>query len=287
MQERMLEVLFSVVFLAQVLLISWILPRRLLRKMDAMIRSHPPGDYPRLYPVPMVEIEAARRTYRAINGSVLLLGLVLVAASLLWPENDWLHWSNGIVPGTYFLLQVSPWVVVGRSPGFSLFNQRRDAGATSLRRADLAPRHASDVIPSGLLGAAIVLYMALIVLVAYVDQFDYPWFGGYWNVVSVGAMNAFLAGFVVLTFHGRKIDPYQTGEDRVRQMAGQIRVALWASVTLSTFVMLAISLRALDLTDYIPIAMSVYFQILVLLVFQDLRVDELDFEVYRDEPGSP
>lgn len=53
MREVILESLFGAVFLAQVVLISWILPRRLLAKMDSVVSSRPPEDYPSLYPVPM------------------------------------------------------------------------------------------------------------------------------------------------------------------------------------------------------------------------------------------
>jgi hypothetical protein len=141
-------------------------------------------------------------------------------------------------------------------------------------------------VPKGLFSAAIVLLLTLVALVVYVTRIDVPGFAGYWNLLYIGALNVILAVFVFRALNSPKTDPYQANEDREERMAGHVRLALWTSVALSSFLMLTFSLQALDLGAYIPIAMSFYFQLLALLVFRDTRLDDVNFEVYRDDPAT-
>ena len=51
--------LFYLVFLGQVLLISYVFPRRVLKRMRHVVDNYPPTEYPRLYPVSQNLVERA------------------------------------------------------------------------------------------------------------------------------------------------------------------------------------------------------------------------------------
>ena len=44
------------------------------------------------------------------------------------------------------------------------------------------------------------------------------------------------------------------------------------------------SLKALGLDDFTPIATSLYYQLLALMSFREYRIDDVNFEVYREDP---
>jgi hypothetical protein len=67
MSEQAMEWLYYVVFLAQVLLISYVLPRKVLDRLRFVVETYPPAQYPRLYPVTMDKVERAQRNYRGLN----------------------------------------------------------------------------------------------------------------------------------------------------------------------------------------------------------------------------
>ena len=51
MREQTLQMLFHVVFLSQVLLVSFYLPRKILGLVQHVVEKYPPSRYPKLYPV--------------------------------------------------------------------------------------------------------------------------------------------------------------------------------------------------------------------------------------------
>ena len=57
------HMLFHVVFLGQVLLISFYFPRKMLSRMRYVFETYPPSTYPKLYPKPVEYYKKAQRNY--------------------------------------------------------------------------------------------------------------------------------------------------------------------------------------------------------------------------------
>ena len=76
------HMLFHVVFLCQILLVSFVLPRRILARRDFVFTTYPPETHPKLYPRPLAHYERKNRAYRVMNFVVLGGGLVLLAVLL-------------------------------------------------------------------------------------------------------------------------------------------------------------------------------------------------------------
>ena len=103
------------------------------------------------------------------------------------------------------------------------------------------------------------------------------------NIFGVTAVNLFFAGVIVQSMYGKKKDPYQAHEDRIRQIKLNIKVLVLTSIMATVFVAMAIVLQALDFGHLIPIFLSLYCQLLALISFRAFRIDNVNFEVYRED----
>ena len=283
MRGQLGQLLFYFVFLSQVLLISFYFPRKILGRVKHVVENYPPSDYPRLYPMSLDFANKAQRNYRNMNLLVLLAGIGLVLVGLLWPSEEMLHWDSDSVLVIYFFLQYSPMIIAGTA-GFTYLNLMRKADSRSTRKAELRRRSLLDFVSPAVLGLAIFVYLAFVLFIVYVRQFEFPWFGGYMNIVGITIVNLLFAGIIVHNLYGKKKDPYQAYEDRARQIGVTIRGLVWTSILATGFVALSIGLAAFDLRHLQPISLSLYFQVLAVITFRATRIDDVNFEVYREDP---
>lgn len=272
--------IFHVVFLSQILLISLYYPRTMLARMTYVFETYPPSTYPKLYPKPFAYYERARRTYRIMNRFILLAGLSVLGVMLVYPRSgEWDH----VIALWFFLLQFIPVMLLDFST-LKALRLMRDADSRTTRKAELHPRRFFDFVSPAMIGGAIFTYIAFIILIAYVRQFGFPWFGGYWNVFGVTMMNLFFVGIMFRRMYGKKLNPHQTHEDRIKQIQIMARILLFASIAATVFIALAVVLAAYDLRHVQPVAESLYFQLLAVVCFQAYRIETLNFEVYKEDP---
>jgi hypothetical protein len=277
------QALFHLVFLSQVLLLSFFLPRMLLRRAHHVLETYPPESYPKLYPVSFATVRRAMGAYSALNFVMLAVGLALVLIRFYAASEEMLNGDTSLVITAYFFLQFAPMVVPGVA-GFTYVQLQRKADRRTTRKAELRPRRLFDFVSPAVVGLAVAVYLAFVLLVAYVRQFDFPWFGGYWNVIGITFVNLLFAGLIVHTLRGKRKDPYQTHEDRRRQMGITLRSLVWISILGTAFIALSIGLSAFELRHLNPIFTSLYLQLIAVISFRSFRIDDVDFEVYRDEP---
>ncbi len=279
----MLEhMLFHVVFLGQVILVSFVLPRKILARMTFVFETYPPETHPKLYPRPMEHYGSARRTYRILNLVVLVAGLLLLAVLLGYPRSgEWDH----VIAMWYFLAQMVPVVLLDVS---ALRDARLMRNLTTTRKAGLQPRRVSDFISPVLVGLAICTYLAFVLLVLYVRQFEFPWFGGYWNIVILTMGNLFLAAVVSRQVYGRKLNPHQAIEDRLRSIGTVAHICVLMSIAATLFVGLHITLAAFDQRALQPAVQSLFFQLLAVISFRIYLVQYSNFDVYKSDsaPGD-
>jgi hypothetical protein len=187
--------------------------------MRYVFDTYPPSTYPKLYPKPIEYYEKKQRNYRTLNQFILLAGLILIGIGIS-RSGEWDHaiatWCILV-----FLVQVFPVLLLDIS-SIKCFKLMRDAN--SRRKAELHPRRLFDFISPAMIGMAIFVYVAFILFVLYIRQFEFPWFGGYWNIFGVTAMNLFLAGMIFRNMYGKKLDPHQTYEDRKRKIEINVKI---------------------------------------------------------------
>ena len=272
--------LFYFVFLSQVLLISFYFPRKILSRMRHVFETYPPSTHPKLYPKPIEYYEKAQRTYRILNQFILLAGMVLIAILLaISRSGEWDH----VIATWYFLAQFFP-VMLLDLWSLKEFRLMRNATARTTRKAELHPRRLFDFIAPSIIGLAIFVYVAFILLVLYIRQFEFPWFGGYLNIVGVTILNLCCAGIILSFMYGKKLNPHQAYEDRIRQIEVTVKILVFASIGVTIFIAISVVLAAWDLRNLQPIAQCLYFQLLAVICFQAYRIDHTDFEVYKEDP---
>ena len=272
--------LFHIVFLSQVLLISLYYPRAILGRMRRVFKTHPPSEYPKLYPKPTEHYERTQRNYGIAN-HLILFGGVVVWVVLLFTERsgEWDH----VFAAWFFFVQFVPVMLLDLS-SLREFRLMRNANSRTTRVAQLTPRRLFDFVSPTMVGLAIFTYVVFIVFIVYVDQFGFAWFGGYTNIAVATAMNLMFAGVVLKYLYGRNQNPLQAYEDRIRRIEVVSKTMLFLSIGATLFIMLSITLAALDARDLQPIAQSLYFQLLAVASFQSYRIDDTNFDAYKDDP---
>lgn len=272
------NILFYIVFAIQILLISYYFPRRMVNRMRYILTNYPPSEYPKLYPRSTDYYEKAIRKYGNINTGILLVGVLLLAGMALFAQDG--IWE---VVFPYFILQFVPVIMleVGTVNTYKLMRR-----ASTTRKAQLQPKRLLDFISPGLIGMAALVYIAFIVFIIYMNQFDYPWFGGYGNIAGVTAMNAFMAGMLLMKIYGKKQDPHQDHEDRKRETQHLAKQVAYVSIAATVHIALTIVLASMDLRDYELVSSSLYFQLIALIGLRGLRIENINFDVYKAAPDE-
>jgi len=271
--------LFYLVFLSQILIISFYYPGKIYSRMKYVFETYPPSAYPKLYPKPIEVYERGRRNYRNINLFILITGFVILALLVANPHDGDVH--NAIATG-YFFAQMFPVLLLDLG-SLKEFKMMRNANTRTTRKAELQPRRFFDFISPAIFTIAAITYIAFVLLVVYINQFGFPWFGGYTNIVMVTAMNVFFLGVMLWHMYGKKLNPHQAYEDRVRQIKTVAKVLTLTSIAATLFGALSISLSAFEIRHFLPVFMSMYFQLLAVIGLQAYRIDHTNFEVYKED----
>jgi hypothetical protein len=271
--------LFSIAFFSQVVLVSLFIPSRILRRMTYVFETYPPSTHPLLYPKPFEHYEKKQQRYRLANLTIAGIGVAALAVSMLEPRGR--EVMNGMA-FLFFMIQISPllWIEASVRKELKLM---RSVNPRTTRTAELNPRKLFDVLTPALFWTTVLIYVAFWVFIAWFRQFDYPWFGGFQNNLIITGLNVFFASILLWYMYGKKLNPHQSEDDRMRITRSIGTVMCLVSIAVTLYAVVTIYLSAEDARAFQPFARSVYFQVIILLSVQTYRVDLLDFDVYRGE----
>lgn len=273
--------LFHIFLLSQIFVISLYYPHRLLGRLNHVFETYPPSTHPRLYPKPVEYYRASRRNYRIANHIVVVAGILLLIGLILTPRSG--AWDKAILTW-FFLLQFVPLLLLDLG-SLREFKLMRSVNPSATRRAELRPRHLFDFVSPAFFGVAIATYIVFAGLIIYIKQFEFPWFGGYLNILGVTILNLFLAGIVLWSMYGRKQNPLQAREDRMRHIEMTVKVAMFTSIAATIFIAISIVLSALELRHLQAVVQAVYFQLLAVASYQCYLQPSTNYEVYKDDPA--
>ena len=274
--------LFYVIFLSQVLLISFYLPRQVLSRVRHVVDTYPPSTHPKLYPVPIDTVEKALRTYRNLNTVALLAGFALVLIGVSSPSEEMLNWDSQSVLLIYFFLQISP-LIFGARTGVKYFRLMRNTRSRTTRTAELHPRRLFDFVSPTFVGVAILTYITLLLLILYIRQNPFPGFAGYVNIFAVTALNMALAAIGYAAILAPRRDPHQAYEDRLRQIELVVKTIVLTSIVANTFLAMTFVLPALGLRDFTDMFSMLYYQLCAVISFRAFRIDNMSLEVYKED----
>ncbi|MCH8323259.1 MAG: hypothetical protein IIB64_09335 [Proteobacteria bacterium] len=259
-----------------------------------ILKNYPPKDYPKLYPKPFdFYAEKAAKSglgaYKNINLLIAAIGLGI----LIWATTSGHSFNplggDEIFVLMYFVLQVIPLFYL-EIKGYKQYKRMRQANIGGARKAELNPRNLFDFISPAFVALAALLYVGFILFYLYDKGFSAPWeWEVYVTLASVTGMNLMFAGMIAKHMVGKKFNPHQAHDDRLRQIRTVVKIGVFASIAASVFLIMT------DLADkfawelYDPILMSIYVQLILSLSlgleFRKIKIEKIDFEVYKkDKP---
>lgn len=277
---------FYFIFLGQILLISFYFPRKILSRIRYVVETYPPSEYPKLYPKSIEYYEKAQRNYKTVNQFIFVAGFILMFAFGLWG-----YPTEGkiarLIPVVFGLIQVLPLIGMEISE-FNQFKLMRKADLRTTRMAELRPRRLFDFVSPAIFSMAIVMYIAFILLDLYWHQFNIDW--GHDTVqraMVITAGNLFFALIIIWNLYGKTLNPHQAYKDRTKQIGLAVKSLVFLSIAMSVFFMTTAAGDAFDLDSFEPSIASLYFQLIVWIslgtMLRTLRVDDINFEVYKED----
>ena len=276
--------LFITVFLSQLILISYYFPRKIANRLRYVFDTYPPSKFPKLYPRSMDYYNRKNRNFRRMNLFILLMGFVLLVVLFTnFPSDSHRErWDQSIV-NAFFMVQLLPIFLLELS-SFKLFKLMRKSDNRTMRRAELRPRRLFDFISPTLMGLSVFVYLAFVGFIIYFNQFNYPWFGGYFNIAIISGANLFFAAIASWNLFGKKLDPYQSYDDRRRQISLIVKQMVYISIGVTVYATFSIVVHTFEIRHFNSTFMSVYLQIIAVVAYQTLKIDNINFDVYKEEP---
>lgn len=285
--------LFYIVFISQILLLSWYLPKKLLARMQHVLETYPPAMYPKLYPKPVEHYRMAHLLFKYVNRFIMLLGYLILLALMFWVDHSTFA-DDGFIseawPAAYGMLQFLPLIAVELSE-FSNLREMRQANTASRRVASLQRRGLTNLLSPALFGAAVLLFIGAIVFDLYVNDFAVTW--GHDSVqraIVMSVTNGLLAAVGLWSLYGRKQDPHQSTEDRAHNIAVNLKSLLFVSMALSVFNMMSAADNLVEMKALEAVLVSIYFQAIALLslgyVLKNVKTEDLNFDVYKEDPAT-
>ena len=273
--------LLYIVLFSQIMFISYYYPRRMLIRIHTIFKNYPPNEFPKLYPESIDKYKRAAKRYQIMNHFMIGLGLGLILWFYVTPRTG--EWDQAIV-FWYFMIQFLP------NLGLELWTMKyhksmRLLNQDAQKEAVLQPRRLTDFVSKELLGTAAVIFVIFVGFIVYVDQFDYPWFGGYLNVLIISGTYLFFGSIIYRAMYGKVKNPHQSYEDRKIDIQTLVRQILSIAIAVMFYAMLQISLKVFGLESFKAISISLYFHVIGFLSMQWPRLDFINFDVYKDKPG--
>lgn len=297
-----IDIALFVVYLSQIFVVSFYVPMRVLRRARSLIRAYPPTEYPKLYPMPVATIERMLGLYRNLNAGLLVLGLALLAGAWFYGYTIDPAWHSGDVPvpnpflgaSFYTFLQMMPTAVLSLAE-LRYFKQMRAAAHSRIRTAELKARGWSDFVSPAAVGTAVAMYLGVTAALLLVADPSPKTIAGLETTrsaimtASLTLCNVVVAGCLLWVLHGKKQDPHQTHEDRVRMIRAVWQRLLAASIALSAFFGIVLALVELRLIHYVPFGISLFVQLIVVISTGKFLLvvpfGQETFEVYRADPN--
>ncbi len=284
------QILFYIVFASQILLLSIVLPRRILARMQHVRETYPPADYPKLYPDPAEKYAVSRFVFQLAYLAVAGLGFVIMLLMIFVVDHGTFA-ADGFIseawPAGYGMVQFLPFMLLEVSE-FRQFRLMRQLNTRTTRKAELRPRRLVDFVSPGLLAAAATFFVGCVVFDLYAHDWVISW--GHDTVqrtLTMAGTNLLLVAAGAWNLHGRKLNPHQTHADRSRQTRIVLRSLCYISMALSVFLVTQAADDIYRLAHLNAVLISLYFQVIGMLsigfTVKCFETTDVDFDVYKAE----
>lgn len=273
----LVDVLFYIAFFGQIVLISFIIPRKINQNCRYVLNNFPAENYPKLYPLPYEHYEKQYKYFVLLCRAILVIGIVLLGFFISGKLGSNMQTA---IPLGYFFLQYIPLMLIEISSS-KQFKLMRTDESRKTRKAVLQPRRFLDFVPPSLGIAAIVLYFSFAVLAIGTELYDTGTSDGYFSLLIITLGDMFFLGIIFWNLYGKNQDPYRSNETRLEQIRMITKSLFMINIAATSFGFLSLLVNVLDIESAESISMVCYLQLIALLTMSSFRVDHIDFEVYK------
>lgn len=283
--------LFYIVFLSQIFLLSIYYPGKIRRRVTYILEQFPASEYPKLYPshYDQQNVESGNNKLRIfiwINYAIALVGLAILAMMIKSGYRPAPEGGDEIFVMFYFFLQSAP-LFYAELKEYKYHKALRENYTAKTRTAELKPRRLFDFVSPIGLGAAVVLFITMMVL--YISSRDFsaqPNVEIYATIIGMTVMQIMFAAIVSSHLYGKKINPYMSHEDQLTQIGVVANIMLFASIGASVFMTVTHLVDTYSLEVIDPVLSSIYFQFCVVFgigfAFRTLRIEKLNLDGFKE-----
>jgi len=246
---------FLAMFIVQILAMSVLHPVRFIKYLRLKINPTEPAA--------QQYVERRLAQFRALNIGIAALGLLLLGSLFQYIQlGKWDEGRVGLLVTMYFMVQVLPlflvsWIVARINKALTL--------AAPKRKASLQRRRLFDFVSPSTIFLAALVYFLFAALVFYIARDPFPGFAGpFTNIGIVTLSYAFVSLGVYVTMYYTRTSPFETHADRMHAISLGVKVAIYSCIGSVAFVAISMALRLLDLKQWDPFALSVFYAIMAL-----------------------
>ena len=170
---------------------------------------------------------------------------------------------------------------------FETYKLMRIKNERSTRSAELRPRHLFDFVSPILVGAAVFIYVALMLFILFMSQNElYVGNAANTKMISITVSNLLLAGIIYINIYGKKLNPHRSNKDRLNQIEIVVKQVVLISIAGTGYIGFDTVVDYLSLSELIPIFQCLFLQLLAVISLWGLRsgnISDIDFDVYKKE----
>jgi len=282
--------LFYIAFLGQIFLLSYYFPKKILGRMQYVMDTYPPSQYPRLYPKPIEHYRLGQLGFKYATRFIAALGFGILYAIIFVVDHSTFA-DDGFIseawPAAYGVIQFLPLMVLELSE-FGQYKMMRKANVATTRTADLRRRGLFDLVSPVLVILAVSLIVGAILIDLYIHQLTIGW--GHDTVeraITLTITNLIMASIGAWMLYGKKLNPHQSPDNRNTQIATNLHSFLYVSMAMSVFFTILAADDVYDLEFLDAILVTLYIQAIAFLSLghglRNQKLEDIDFEVYRDD----
>jgi hypothetical protein len=279
-----IHILFYALFLSQIILISHYYPKKIINRIDEVIKNYPPEGYPKLYPESTEKVVAAKKRYQLLNLIIMIIGFILIAIyarmSVDYDSND--KFAEGL-PLMFGIVQYIPFMLLELS-GFRQFKLMRKANKSTSRTAGLTPRKLFNYVSPISVISAIALVSTYIFFDLYINNFTFT-SDFLIKIFTICLVHVLFIGLTVFHLTGKRLDPHQAAKDRTQQTEFSIQSMVFCSMFFSVYLIAGSVVEAYELGHIEIIINSIYFQVIALVgiggTLRAVRLENVNFDVYK------
>jgi hypothetical protein len=287
-------ILFCFVFLSQVLLISWLYPRRVISRGKYVLQNFPPSTHPKLYPYPPEYFERWLRNITRFNlvmvvAGLLIIGLILGTLVGEWDggifasarKKDWIE----VIVVPFFLVQFVAGLMYMNFSSRKILLAMAKAPPPRVRTTELRRRRLVDFVSPSMLVVAALTNAAFIAFILYdYRRFELPRFQAVGILASVAFAFLVFSSSVGIALRAPRPDPYQAHQDRSNLIRLVVKQALAFCIAYPVLLTVWLTIRLFDPDPPEPVIASLFCQGVALALLwpsYSYRVDKVDFDVYK------